>query len=313
MGSLIFTLQYYDTEKLLVSQISLRPLSEGGLRALCNPWHGGKESCLCLAHVSSYSSRECSFNIEQYVNNILLVCVFVCVCVSLPKECQAYCYFLPSAVWPYHTTRGKVLQRERETTGKVSTTWKGVSSRTLQERNRRAVIHICHPAQVCKEEEHAVHFMQRGWNPHRRNRAGMQSHQGGLTFYCEDAGARCCASAVHGLAHVLALVLREGLGQVEAVRLSSLYILIVLTVLERLSLEPPGDLRLWLPSDLNSEPHRLLVHHRLILEGLFEPRRPRPGVILLIFIGCRAVDDAALILPIILLFLQTHVNKNQEC
>lgn len=89
----------------------------------------------------------------------------------------------------------------------------------------------------------------------------MQSHQGGLTFYCEDAGACCCASAVHSLAHVLSLVLWEGLRQVEAERLPPLYILIVLTVLEHLSLKPPGDLWLWLPSDLNCEPNWLLVHH----------------------------------------------------
>lgn len=141
----------------------------------------------------------------------------------------------------------------------------------------------------------------------------MQSHQGDLTFYCEDAGTCCCASAVHCLAHVLSLVLREGLWQVEAGRLPSLDVLIVLTVLEHLPLKPPGHLWLGLPCDLNGEPNWLRVHHRLIFKGLFKPRSPRSGMVLLIFIGCRAVDDAPLVLQIIVLLLQTDDKEITNC
>ncbi len=202
--------------------------------------------------------------------------------------------------------RDELLQKEWGTTGKFSRTWKGISSHRLQDRNRRAVILICHSAWVHEEEEHAVHFME------RRYHAGMQSHQGGLTFYCEDAGTCCCASTVHSLAHVLSFVLWEGLWQVEAVRLSSLYILIVLTVLEHLSLKPPGHLWFGLPSDLDGEPHRLRVHHRLIFKGLLKPRSPRPGMFFLIFISCRAVDDAPLVLHVILPLLQTEDKQHSQ-
>lgn len=131
----------------------------------------------------------------------------------------------------------------------------------------------------------------------------MQSHQGGLTFYCEDAGAGCRASAVHRLAHVLSLVLWEGLWQVEAVCLSSLYVLIVLTVLQHLPFEPPGHLRLGLPCDLHGEAHRLRVHHRLVFKGLFKPGSPRPGVLFFIVVGRRTVDDATLFICVVVLLL----------
>lgn len=137
-----------------------------------------------------------------------------------------------------------------------------------------------------------------------RRRAAMQSHQRGLTFYREDAGAGCSASAVHGLTHVLALVLREGFRQVQTVRLAPFDVLIVLTVLEHLALKPPGHLRLRLAGDLHAEPDRLGVHHRQVLQGLFEPRRPRPGGIFFIFEGRGAVDDARLVVDIVLFLLQ---------
>ena len=247
------------------------------------------------------SNRECSFTFERYVNNILRL---FCVVYPSLRNAKHTAIFFPLLF--DHTVRDKVLQKEWETTGKVSRTWKhGRASVVIgcKRENRRAVIHICRSARTEEEEDHAIHFTE------ERCRAGMQSHQGGLTFYCEDAGARRGASAVHGLAHVLSLVLWEGLWQVEAVRLSPLYILIVLTVLEHLPLKPPGHLRLGLPGDLNGEPHRLRVHHWLIFEGLLEPWSPRPGVILLIFVGCRAVNDATLVLHIVLLLLQTDERK----
>lgn len=142
-----------------------------------------------------------------------------------------------------------------------------------------------------------------------------RSHQGGLTFYREDAGAGCRASAVHRLAHVLALVLGKGLWQVEAVCLASLDVLIVLAVLQHLALKPPGHLRLGLPCDLDGEAHGFRVHHRLVLKRLFEPRGPRPGVVVLVVIGRRAVDDAALLVDLVLLLLQerrAHPPQNQN-
>lgn len=189
-----------------------------------------------------------------------------------------------------------------EKTGKDSRTGGSSVVISWKKKNSNYPI-ICHASRVHKEEEHAMHFMQRKYH------AGMRSHQGGLTFYCEDAGTRCRASAVYSFAHVLSLVFWEGLWQVEAVCLSSLYILIVLTVLEHLPLKPPGHLRLGLPGDLHGEAHRLWVHHRLVFQGLFKPRGPRPGVVFLIFVGCRAVDDAALVVHVVVFLLETDDKK----
>lgn len=76
------------------------PLSEDSFEIFATLGMGTRIMSV-LAQLSFYSKRECSFTIEQYVNNILLFCpllLCVCVCVYLPKECQAYCDFLPSAV-----------------------------------------------------------------------------------------------------------------------------------------------------------------------------------------------------------------------
>lgn len=124
-----------------------------------------------------------------------------------------------------------------------------------------------------------------------------------LTFHCEDTGAGGSASAVDGFAHVFSLVFREGFGQVKAVRLTPINVLIVLTVREHLTLEPPGDFGLGLACDLHCKPHGLGIYHRLVFQGLFEPRSPRPGVIFFIVVRCRAVDDASLVLFLIVLCL----------
>lgn len=289
----------YNTELWYIKSAGVTDITRASQRRFLNKSKQG--SRLFFGTSKWDSNRECSFTFEQYVNNILHI---FCVVYPSLRNAKHTAIFFPLLF--DHTMRDEVLQKEWETTGKVSRTWKhGRASVVIRckRENRRAVIHICRSARIEEEEEHAIHFTE------RRCRAGMQSHQSGLTFYCEDAGARRGASAVHGLAHIFSLILWEGFWQVEAVRLSSLYILIVLTVLEHLSLKPPGHLRLGLPGDLNGEPHRLRVHHRLIFEGLLKPWSPRPGVILLIFVGCRAINDATLVLHIVLLLLQTDDRK----